>query len=143
MRCRVHSLYSPRGDDERVSGGRSLCRGVAAFIVLVAFLQSVHQAMQIVFVTMQVSVSMVKLMFCSQVPPFLEYLCWSRPVPDLFHLIFPLRRWAPIHNTWSAVWTTLGSGFSGNAARERPMIAENCVCAPSVNTVINITTLHA
>ena len=36
----------PRSDDERVSGGRSLCRGVAAFVVLVAFLQSVHQAVQ-------------------------------------------------------------------------------------------------
>ena len=47
----------PRGDVERVSCARSLCRGA------VGSCQSILQDGQIVFVTLQVSVSMVKLMF--------------------------------------------------------------------------------
>ena len=38
---------------------------------------------------------------------------------------------------------TLGAGFGGHAARDRTVIAANCVCAQSAHTVVDLTTLHA
>ena len=84
----------------------------SVFVVFVAFLQSVHQ---IVFAPLQVSVSMVNLMFCSQVSPILKN--FRRSDPDLLHLIFPLWRWAPIQNTWG-VWMTLSVCVGGDAASD-------------------------
>ena len=72
--------------------------------------------------------------FDVQVSPSLKNFCRSVPFPDLLHLISPLWCWAPIHNTWSAVWMTLGAGSGGNAASDWPVIAANRILYPKCPT---------
>ena len=79
-------------------------------------------------------------MFSGHNPPTLKHFSRSGPVPDFLHLVFPLRRRAPVHNAYGAFGRTLISNFSGNAASDWPVIAANCVCAQSVYAMVNLAT---
>ena len=111
-------------------------------VVFVAFFQGSHQNIQVVFVSLEVHVSLRELVFSGHNPPTLKH--FSRSDQSQTFSISSSHSGAGhhVHNTWGVFGETLVTYVSGNAASDWPVIAANCVCAESVHAVVNLATLN-